>query len=175
MTDMHLAIRKPPITVGSCVAVALAWAAPAQAQGVMQGVGVPAVSATVPGIRQKLSRAAYGWASLQEKIANWGKLPLDWDGEGGITPSERVLKNARGFLLAAQQTGVPIPAPYVSGDGEVGYVWRRPSGFASASFLADGSIVAKVSNPNRPPFRIDEVFSEEAKTGVLLQRIAELG
>lgn len=88
------------------------------------------------------------WSALQAKLSKWASLPNDWDGDDGIAPSTIAVANARLFLDAAAACGAPVPMPYIAGDGEVGFRWKKGDGYASAAFLSNGTILLFARKPD---------------------------
>jgi hypothetical protein len=104
--------------------------------------------------------SAFHWWALAGTLQAWKVLPPDWDGDGGDAPSVATIDAAADFADRLQEQNVPVPEYRVAGDGEIEFLWRRGSAFASASFLSDGSFVAYSRPPSgQPPMEINESYS----------------
>lgn len=129
------------------------------------------MSAAAPRPEQQPETApAPGWQALARDIARWRTLPDDWDGEGGARPSANVLDAARDFLRRAHAAGVPLPQPFIAGDGEVGFRWRRNGAFASAAFLPDGHMVAVCDLPGQA-VRLDQPYAADLDLSALYRAL----
>lgn len=107
-------------------------------------------------VRQKASHTTY--SRLFAALERWAELPEDWDGDRGKTPPPESLRAAKRFLTLAELLSVSPPSPYIDGDGEIGFRWRRNGDFASVAFLPDGSFVGFIREGQREPKKIDVPF-----------------
>ena len=106
-----------------------------------------------------LNGSDFGWFKLNHLVASWKSVPHNWDGMGGTGPGPAVMNVAFRFMEMARIASVPVPEPYFSGDGEIGFRWEKDDGFASVAILPELHIVAYA----RPaggnyPVEIDEPF-----------------
>ena len=132
----------------------------------MSGVGLQ------PEQQQRTGAAAPQWHALACDIARWRALPDDWDGEGGVRPASVVLDAAADFLRRAQAAGAPLPHPFIAGDGEVGFRWRRDDAFASAAFLPDGHMVAVCDLPGQI-VKLDRPYAHDLDLSALYRALWE--
>lgn len=110
-------------------------------------------------------RQSAAWNALRAKLQRWKNLPLDWDGDDGIAPSNQTIDACSAFLCELEFFEAPIPVATIAGDGEITYEWAKDDGFASASLTADGHLIAFLREPgSTAPLRTDEPF-----TGVAIQ------
>lgn len=126
-------------------------------------------------VRSGGSRAQLVWGSLRARVEQWTKLPDDWDGNYGQPLSVGVSNAAESVLAALQAQGLPVPSPYIAGDGEVGFRWQLADGFASISLLEDGHVVAFArSSDGKAPYRLDEPYSDLVDLTAFAARVADL-
>ena len=119
-----------------------------------------------------LWRAPVEWGALNTRLLGWAALPAGWDGRGGYAPPREVVNAALDVAVALQAANVPAPEPFVAGDGEVGFRWRRGGRVASVCFLDDGCIVAYVpSEDGREPFRLDTAVADLDNHDELVDRL----
>lgn len=76
-------------------------------------------------------------AALQKAIARFAALPDGWDGEGSTRPSSFAVDAAKEFL-ASLPSGISLPTPMVTAEGEMEFYWKLRIGYADVSFDADG-------------------------------------
>ncbi len=65
------------------------------------------------------------YAILKDTIGDYAFLTEDWDGYGGIAPSEELIKTTIELLGQLHEKGFSIPKPMLSGVGEIGLYWRN--------------------------------------------------
>lgn len=108
------------------------------------------------------------WSVLRAKLSRWKSLPLDWDGDDGIAPSDFTIEASHVILNELESVSAPAPTAGVSGDGEVMFEWVKGDGYASISQTDDGHIIAFLREPGLDqPLRIDEPFAVDALTPFL--------
>lgn len=108
-------------------------------------------------------RESAGWSALRAKLVRWKNLPSDWDGDESLAPTAETIDNCDVLLMALQDRKAPVPVATVAGDGEVTYEWELGQSYASASFTADGHIIAYVRQLGHADvLRIDEPFGKDA-------------
>lgn len=96
-------------------------------------------------------------SAAHDAIGRWSALKDGWDEEDAPAPSQSQLELSRTLLDRISAWAIPAPAPYIAGDGEFGFRWRKGDGFASASFLPSGEILLFVRAPgSHEPFRQEE-------------------
>jgi hypothetical protein len=62
-----------------------------------------------------------------------------WDDHDNVAPPAKAFADAIAFARLLSDS-MPLPTPYASGDGEVGYVWRAPDAFLEVAFAGDGRL-----------------------------------
>lgn len=72
-------------------------------------------------------------ASLMAELASYGEFEAGWDGEGSEPPDFTHI-GAAGRILSLLPAGLPLPAPMLSADGEIGLYWK------TSDYLADAVI-----------------------------------
>lgn len=108
------------------------------------------------------------WSTLRGKLQRWRTLTPDWDGEGGISPSEFTIEACRVLLNELESVDAPAPTAAISGDGEIVFEWIKGDGYASISQTDDGHMIAFLREPGfDDPVRIDEPFNPEMLTPFL--------
>lgn len=115
----------------------------------------------------KIDNRQAAWGALRSQVLGWSGLAEDWDADGGHAPSNSVLTAAAEFMTLAEGLGMAMPAPFVEGDGEVGFRWKYDGLFASAAFLEDGHVVAIVHRSGQTLFKLDERATQNALQKVL--------
>jgi hypothetical protein len=75
---------------------------------------------------------------LLREVATYGALKDGWDGEGSKAVSAQSMQAAVNFVKTLPG-GLPLPGAMVSGEGEVGFYWDLPQGFAEIRFDEAGS------------------------------------
>lgn len=121
------------------------------------------------------ARRTLAWRRLEGKLSRWSTLPDDWDGDGGVAPSQEVLGAVGNFMKRARAEFVPPPEIYLTGDGEVGLRWRGLDAFASAAFLPDKHIVIYSKVGNEPTLRLDELYSPALDLSGLFGAVSIIG
>lgn len=112
----------------------------------------------------KLAEIRKEVSAAHTAIDRWSALSDGWDEEDSPAPLHSQLEASRKLLNQANEWAIPSPTPYIAGDGEFGFRWRKGEGFASASFLPSGEILMFARAPgSRDPFReqanVDEQIS----------------
>lgn len=75
---------------------------------------------------------------LIAEILSYRALSTGWDGSDGDRPTEVAIDEAIKFVDFIPANSKAMAT--VSGDGEVGFYWRRPGAFVDVSFYGDGKI-----------------------------------
>ena len=65
------------------------------------------------------------YTEIGKKINEFSKLHSNWDGECGDAPSQTDINLALEFLNLLCSQECVIPTPMISGDGEIGLLWRN--------------------------------------------------
>ncbi|OAD22246.1 exported protein [Candidatus Thiomargarita nelsonii] len=71
-----------------------------------------------------------------EKLRSYLFYEKDWDGYGGVVPSEKAVEDAVDFIRKLPEK-VVLPRPGLAGDGEVGLFWKLEVLFIDVGFLGD--------------------------------------
>jgi hypothetical protein len=100
------------------------------------------------------------WGALRARLTSWGELPAGWDGEDGIAPDKRTVNAALAFMHSAREASLPLPTPYIAGDGEIGLRWAKGDAFASVAFLGDGEMVIFIRDADGTPFELVQGIEE---------------
>lgn len=104
--------------------------------------------------KPSLAVAKLSTSAASAAIERWSGLEDGWDEEGSPAPSKAQLDAGRSLLQQVEAWAIPAPTPYIAGDGEFGFRWRKGDGFASASFLPDGEILLFSRGPSASqPYR----------------------
>lgn len=107
---------------------------------------------------------------FKRTIEQFANLPEDWDGYGGMPPSEAAIANAQLFL-ALIPTDIPPTHIGVAGNGEIIFFWETARLFADfgiddnientyAYFIKDSLTTRKLYGDERP-------LSEGIDSGVI--------
>lgn len=78
-------------------------------------------------------------SSLVARIRDFAALQPDWDGYNGRPPSPGTVESALQFLKLLPEDLV-LPVPTVAGDGELGFIWRKPNVFIDVGLDGAGEI-----------------------------------
>jgi hypothetical protein len=84
------------------------------------------------------SRAAY--RGIVSTLLRYLSLESNWDNDGGVAPQISTIGNAMTYLSEVSFFARP-PRVFVVGDGEVGFAWESPTGYAQIGFHNDDEIV----------------------------------
>lgn len=132
-----------PVVFGATAALVFSSAsAIAATPGPTSNVRISSAGQSSPAFQRSLA-----WGVLKARIIRWEALPDDWDGNEGVAPPKVAAGNAKLFVDAAKHAGAPLPSPFISGDGEIGFRWGRGDGFASVAFI-DDHVVVFARQPN---------------------------
>lgn len=79
---------------------------------------------------------------LVAEIIDRKRAARDWSDRDGVAPPQSAFDEALAFvdLIASDPALAKLTRIYGSGDGEVGFVWRRSSDFLEVSFSGEGRI-----------------------------------
>lgn len=120
--------------------------------------------------------SASAWRSIDREINELAKLRDDWDGMDGIAPPAQVISGLRELVAKLKHGGAPPPtASYVVGDGEAGLRWKKPYGFASVSFLADGTFLSYARGGSlKSPYSFTSAWRAKPEINSFIQALAEI-
>ena len=80
--------------------------------------------------------------TARDKIAatltSYLDLDEDWDGYGGVRPTDKAVRDTLEFLNALPEDKVP-PKPMLAGSGEVGLFWDIEGFYCDVGFEGDGT------------------------------------
>lgn len=113
------------------------------------------------------------WSKLAANIHNWSDLSDNWDGDEGIPLPHNVSRIARDFAERARNARLPAPDVYLTGDGEVGFKWRKADLFATAAFLSDGHIVVYSEISTGPVYKLDTEYGPDLDFAPLFDMISQ--
>ena len=108
------------------------------------------------------------WGALRARVISWSGLKQGWDGEDGMAPSNRTIDAALAFMQSARATALPLPAPYIAGDGEIGFRWAKGDAFASVAFLDEGEVVIFMRDAQGEPREHVHTFDEACPAEVFV-------
>jgi hypothetical protein len=80
-----------------------------------------------------------------EKLRSYLFYEEDWDGYGGVVPSEKAVEDAVDFIRQLPEQ-VVLPRSGLAGDGEVGLFWKSEFLFIDVGFLGDHTGLMKIVN-----------------------------
>lgn len=109
------------------------------------------------------------WVAAANALNRWERLLDGWDGEGSIAPSRYQLEAAKRFVDLMEIVGVSSPMRSISRDGEFGFRWHSERGFASVSFIPDGTMIAYCRD-NRSSKVVE--FEQSSEEGLLRTDLA---
>jgi hypothetical protein len=72
-----------------------------------------------------------------KKLNSFSKLPINWDGEGAVPPSEGILREATGFLKSMDEYDMPIDFSAPGPNGEI-LLEYRSNGFSAEIYFNPG-------------------------------------
>ena len=70
------------------------------------------------------------------RLMSYLDLKNGWDGFGGMAPTSSAVSDALEFLRQVPGN-IPVPQPMLSGDGEVGLLWKRGEVYIDIGFIGD--------------------------------------
>ena len=73
------------------------------------------------------------YCELIKKIESYRYLHENWDGYGGVSPKEEVVRFALQIVFELQKFHIPAPKAMVSGEGEVCLFWKRVNEYIEIS------------------------------------------
>ncbi len=73
------------------------------------------------------------WSNILDAIDEWSGLLDGWDGEDAQPIADSVIQSANAFVEVAERYSIAEPVPYISPDGEIGFIWEAAAK-ASVSF-----------------------------------------
>lgn len=107
---------------------------------------------------------------FKRTIEQFANLPDNWDGYGGIPPSEGIIANAIQFL-ALIPTDIPPTRIGISGDGEISFFWETDRLYADFGIVDDidntYTYLIKDSTTNRRLHGDDRPLSEGIDSGAI--------
>lgn len=71
---------------------------------------------------------------LHEKLDSYRLLEDNWDGCGGIKPSEQLIEAVRKFLLVLENEAIKAPRLMLSGSNEIGLFWKKENYYFEINF-----------------------------------------
>jgi len=100
------------------------------------------------------------------KIISYLALAPDWDGYGGVPPSNQAVGDA---LMWLQRLPVDCaqPKPMLSGSGEVGLYWDRNGFYCDIGFLGDGTLSYHAEAADGSSLGKDNVDLDESSVSLL--------
>lgn len=120
---------EPLTVIGGVLFDSSAWRAPTKIAGRLESAAAQsALHIDFNSVDEVISRL-YEYLALSE----------NWDGYGGRAPDTRTIFDAETFLRALGEGSATAPRPMVAGDGEVGFYWKWPGGYAEATFNGNGT------------------------------------
>ena len=76
--------------------------------------------------------------ALRDEAHRYQRLQDGWDGDGSTKPGEASIEAALSFIDRLP-AGLTLPGIMLSSEGEVGFYWQLPSGYADISFDSAGA------------------------------------
>ncbi len=93
------------------------------------------------------------WTNVLDTVEEWSLLEEGWDGEEADALSEEILRTVKSFIAVAERYGVAEPRPYISADGEVGFIWDGEKK-ASVTFTESDRFLAFCPRAGMPDMRL---------------------
>lgn len=87
--------------------------------------------------REQLDRTA-SLEKLIRQVYEYLDLKDDWDGYGGIVPTQKTVDNAIQWLKTMPEL-IPFPEPMLAGSGAIGFYWEDKGIYAEIGFTGDDS------------------------------------
>ena len=118
----------------------------------------------IPSITQKEETALLQDSEkVRHALTAFSSRQTNWDGDGGLVPSDRAMADARAFIACLQHAKLTYePEVYAPGDGEVVFQWRVSNGFIEAAFVGDGTISWSARAAGEPAQFGDDEFDHNS-------------
>jgi hypothetical protein len=102
-----------------------------------------------------------------EKLISYLFYEEDWDGYGGVVPSEKAVEDAVDFIRKLPKQ-VALPRSGLAGDGEVGLFWKSEFLFIDVGFLGDHTYSFYARNAEGKEYYGDDIqLDEELPEGLI--------
>jgi len=78
-------------------------------------------------------------AELETRIRDFLKLENDWDGFGGVSPSQQTVNDVIVFIDKLPTNGIPPAKLMLASDGIIGLYWDNKNNYIDICFFGDGT------------------------------------
>jgi hypothetical protein len=95
-----------------------------------------------------------------EQLIEYLNLKEDWDGYGGVVPSEKTVNEAIQFVKTLPEI-MPLPEPMIAGSGAIGLYWDEKGIYAEIGFEGDGTFWCYAENAQRDEAGQDSILIGE--------------
>lgn len=71
---------------------------------------------------------------IYKELFSYRELQHNWDGYGGIRPSEEIINTTKNFMNILENNEIINPKIMVSGTGEIGLFWKNKDNYIEVDF-----------------------------------------
>lgn len=110
-----------------------------------------------------MSNKSVSAQNIEEALTYYSRLDNNWDEEGGLSPNQEALINARKFWNLIQNQCIRLPSVFLSSNGEINFTWDTTDSpvYVDIGFINSGYSYYSIDSFERETLKDDTNYNED--------------